>query len=125
MMGTKPSTRQPALFSYHIDLEQRVSADHLLRRVNAVLDLSFVVPAVRHFYGRSGNVSLDPQVILKMMVLLFLYNVPSERELMEQIEVRLDFLWFLDFDLDTSIPDHSVLSKARARWGEEIFQKLF
>jgi hypothetical protein len=60
MMGTQPNTRQAALFSYHIDLEKRVAADHLLRRVNAVLDLSFVVPAVRHLYGRSGNVSLDP-----------------------------------------------------------------
>jgi transposase len=125
MMGTQPSSRQPALFSYHIDLEARLAADHLLRRVAAVLDLSFVAPAVRHLYGRSGNVSLDPQVILKMMLLLFLYNVPSERELMEQIGVRLDFLWFLDFDLDTEIPNHSVLSKARARWGEEVFQKLF
>ena len=125
MMGTQPSNRQPALFSYHIDLEPRIPVDHLLRHVAAVLDLSFVAPAVRHLYGRSGNVSLDPQVILKMMLLLFLYNVPSERELMEQIRVRLDFLWFLDFDLDTKIPDHSVLSKARARWGEEVFQKFF
>ena len=49
----------------------------------------------------------------------------SERELLEQIRVRLDFLWFLGFDLETPIPDHSVLSKARARWGEELFQKLF
>jgi transposase len=125
MMGTQPSSRQPALFSYHIDLEQRVGADHLLRQVSAVLDLSFVIPSVRHLYGLSGNVSLDPQVILKMILLLFLYDVPSERELMEQIGVRLDFLWFLDFDLDSEIPHHSVLSKARARWGEEVFQKLF
>jgi len=125
MMGTQPSSRQPALFSYHIDLEARVAADHLLRQVAAVLDLSFVAPAVRHLYGRSGNVSLDPKIILKMMLLLFLYNVPSERELMEQVRVRLDFLWFLGFDLDTEIPNHSVLSKARARWGEEVFQKLF
>lgn len=125
MMGTQPSNRQPALFSYHIDLEQRVPADHLLRRLAAILDLSFVVPTVRHLYGRSGNVSLDPRVILKMLLLLFLYDVPSERELMEQIRVRLDFLWFLGLDLDSEIPDHSVLSKARARWGEEVFQKLF
>jgi transposase len=125
MMGTQASNRQPALFSYHIDLEARVAADHLLRQVAAVLDLSFVAPAVRHLYGRSGNVSLDPKIILKMMLLLFLYNVPSERELMEQVGVRLDFLWFLGFDLDTEIPNHSVLSKARARWGEEVFQKLF
>lgn len=125
MMGTLPSSRQPALFSYHIDLERRVAADHLLRRAAAVLDLAFVIPTVRPRYGRSGNVSLDPRVILKMMLLLFLYNVPSERELLEQIRVRLDFLWFLGFDLETAIPDHSVLSKARARWGEEVFEQLF
>lgn len=125
MMGTQPSSKQPALFSYHIDLEQRVPTDHLLRRMAAVLDLSFVIPTVQHRYGRSGNVSLDPRLILKMMLLLFLYDVPSERELMEQIRVRLDFLWFLGLDLDSEIPDHSVLSKARARWGEEVFQKLF
>jgi transposase len=125
MMGTQPSNRQPALFSYHIDLEPRVGADHLLRQVAAVLDLSFVLPTVRHRYGRSGNVSVDPRVIIKMLLLLFLYDVPSERELMEQIRLRLDFLWFLGFDLDTDIPDHSVLSKARARWGTPVFEKLF
>ena len=125
MMGTQPSRRQPALFSYHINLEHRVPAGHLLRQVAAVLDLSFVLPAVCHLYGRSGHVSLDPRLILKMLLLLFLYNIPSERELMEQIRVRLDFLWFLGLELDGEIPDHSVLSKARARWGEEVFEQLF
>jgi transposase len=125
MMGTQPSRRQPALFSYHIDLEHRLGADHLLRKVSATLDLSFVIPAVRHRYGRSGNVSLDPRVIVKLLLLLFLYDIPSERELMEQIRARLDFLWFLGFDLDTDIPDHSVLSKARARWGTRVFEQLF
>jgi transposase len=125
MMGTQSSRRQPALFSYHIDLEPRLGADHLLRKVSATLDLSFVIPTVRHHYGRSGNVSLDPRVILKMLLLLFLYDVPSERELMEQIRARLDFLWFLGFDLDTEIPNHSVLSKARARWGSKVFEQLF
>ena len=124
-MGTQPSRRQPALFSYHIDLEHRLGADHLLRKVSATLDLSFVIPTVRHRYGRSGNVSLDPRVIVKLLLLLFLYDIPSERELMEQIRARLDFLWFLGFDLDTDIPDHSVLSKARARWGPEVFEQLF
>ena len=124
-MGIQSSRRQPALFSYHIDLEPRLGADHLLRQVSATLDLSFVIPAVRHRYGRSGNVSLDPRVIIKLLLLLFLYDVPSERELMEQVRARLDFLWFLGFDLDTEIPDHSVLSKARARWGSEVFEQLF
>lgn len=125
MMGTQPSQRQPALFSYAIDLEPRVGPDHLLRRIAAVLDLSFVVPAVSQCYGRCGNVSLDPRTVMKMLLLLFLYDIPSERELMEQIGVRLDFLWFLGFDLDTDIPDHSVLSKARARWGAAVFEQLF
>lgn len=125
MMGTEPTARQPALFSYAVDLERRLSPDHLLRRVAAVLDLSFVLPTVRTYYGRCGHVSLDPRVVLKMMLLLFLYDIPSERELMEQIGVRLDFLWFLGFDLDTSIPDHSVLSKTRARWGAAVFEQLF
>src|ERR1035441_119083 len=116
MMGTQPSRRQPALFSYHIDLEQRLGADHLFPPASATLDLSFVTPPVRDRYGRSGNVSLDPRVIVKLLLLLFLYDIPSERELMEQIRARLDFLWFLGFDLETDIPDHSVLSPARARW---------
>src|SRR5208283_3591608 len=125
MMGTQSRERQPALFAYHIDLERRVGADHLLRQVSAILDLSFVLPAVRHLYGRSGHVSLDPRVVMKLMLLLFLYDIPSERELMEQLRVRLDWLWFLGFDLESPIPDHSVLSKARARWGEKVFEKLF
>ncbi len=125
MMGTQPSTRQPALFSYHIDLESRLSPDHLLRRVAATLDLSFVLRTVSPCYGLSGHVSLDPRVIVKLMLLLFLYDIRSERELMDQLPVRLDFLWFLDFDLESPIPDHSVLSKARKRWGGEVFQALF
>ncbi len=125
MMGTRASHQEQPLFSYHIQLEQRVPADHPLRQLQAALDLSFVPPAVKDCYGRSGHVSLDPRVVVKMMLLLFYYNIPSERELMAQIAVRLDFLWFLGFDLDTPIPDHSVPSKARARWGDDVFQQLF
>src|SRR3974390_2935951 len=125
MMGMRPSAQEQSLFSYRINLEQRVRPDHPLRQLHAILDLSFSPPAVPPCYGRSGNVSIDPRVILKMMLLLFYYNIPSERELMAQIPERLDFLWFLGYDLETAIPDHSVLSKARARWGTEVFEELF
>jgi transposase len=60
-----------------------------------------------------------------MMLLLILYNVRSERELMETIPMRLDWLWFLGYDLDSEVADHSVLSKARARWGVEAFRSFF
>ena len=60
-----------------------------------------------------------------MMLLLFLDNVRSERELMRIIPERLDYMWFLGYGLDDVIPSHSVLSKARKRWGQEVFVSLF
>ena len=76
-------------------------------------------------YGYNGNVSVAPPLIVKLMLLLVLYNVRSERELMATLPERLDWLWFLGLDLDSEIPDHSVLSKARKRWGVELFQSFF
>jgi len=123
MMGQQKSER--ALFSYAINLEKRVRSDHPLRRVAAAIDFSFVRAEVGHCYGSRGNVSVDPEVILKMMFLLFFDDVASERELMKVIAERLDYLWFLGYGLEEEIPDHSVLSKARARWGKEVFESLF
>jgi transposase len=71
---------------------------------------------VAHCYGKKGQVSVDPEVIMKMMFLLFFDDVASERELMRVIAERLDYLRFLGYGLEDEIPDHSVLSKARARW---------
>src|SRR5450432_1130212 len=123
MMGEQKPER--ALFSYAINLEKRVRRDHPLRRVAEVLDFSFVRAEVAHCYGKKGNVSVDPEVILKLMFLLLSDDVASERELMKIIAERLDYLWFLGYGLEDEIPDHSVLSKARARWGKEVFERLF
>jgi hypothetical protein len=67
----------------------------------------------------------DPVVIVKMMLVLFLDNVRSERELMLIIPERLDYMWLLGYGLDDTIPNHSVLSKARKRWGQEVFVAVF
>lgn len=123
MMGQQD--RQKELFSYNIDLDRRVRADNPLRQVARVIDFTFARQEVAHTYGANGNVSVDPAIILKMMFLLFYDNVASERELMKIIAERLDYLWFLGYGLDQEIPDHSVLSKARARWGNEVFERLF
>jgi Transposase DDE domain/Transposase domain (DUF772) len=64
-------------------------------------------------------------VILKLMFLLFYDNVPSERELMKAVSFRMDYLWFLGYGLDEPTPNHSVLSKARKRWGPEVFASFF
>ena len=116
---------QKELFSYNIDLDRRVRADNPLRQVAAVIDFTFARQEVAHTYGIKGNVSVDPAVILKLMFLLFYDNVASERQLMRILAERLDYLWFLGYGLDQEIPDHSVLSKARARWGNEVFEQLF
>jgi transposase len=123
MMGQQKS--EPQLFNYAVNLEKRVRANHPLRQVKATIDFSFVREEVAHCYGKNGNESVAPEVILKMMFLLFFDDVKSERELMEVIRERLDYLWFLDYGLEEEVPDHSVLSKARARWGKEVFESLF
>jgi len=102
-----------------------VRAEHPLRKIKQRVDFSFVRAEVEHLYGRNGNESVDPAVILKMLFLLFYEEVASERELMRIIPERLDWLWFLDYDLDAEVPDHSVLSKARKRWGPEVFERVF
>ena len=124
MMGNQPRF-QPKLFYHQINLEQRVPKDHLLRKIQEKIDFDFIYAEVKDTYGDNGNVSIPPPVILRMMLLLILYNVRSERELMETIPMRLDWLWFLGYDLDSEVADHSVLSKARARWGVEAFRSFF
>ena len=124
MMGQQEGF-QPKLFYHQINLEQRVPPNHTLRKIQEKIDFDFVYGEVKDTYGDNGNVSIPPPVILKMMLLLVLYNVRSERELMDTIPLRLDWLWFLGYDLDSEMPNHSVLSKARARWGVEAFRNFF
>src|SRR6201997_2566153 len=123
MMGERDPQKQ--LWNCQVNLDKRVRSDHPLRRINETLELDFARREVAKFYGTKGNVSKDPVVIMKMMLLLFLDNVRSERELMRIIPERLDYMWFLGYGLDDVIPDHIVLSKARKRWGQEVFVSLF
>src|ERR1700719_2703349 len=122
MMGQQNS--QKDLFTYNVDLDRRVRPDNPLRQIATAIDFSFVRQEVAQTYGYNGHVSVDPEVIVKMMFLLFYDNVSSERQLMRVIPERLDYLWFLGYGLEDEIPDHSVLSKARTRWGAEVFEKL-
>ena len=123
MMGRQKG-RQGRLF-YNFSLEDRVRPNHPLRKIAAYIDFDFVYDEVKDKYGSKGNVSVPPPVILKLMMLLIFYNVRSEREMMDTLPERLDWLWFLGYDLDSDIPNHSVLSKARRRWGVDAFRSFF
>jgi transposase len=124
MMGHQPPY-QNKLFIAGFNLEKRIREDHILRKIAQQIDFNFIYREVKDTYGDNGNVSVPPPVILKMMLLLVLYNVRSERELIDTIPLRLDWLWFLGYDIDTEIPNHSVLSKARTRWGVKAFKRFF
>ena len=123
MMGLQKEQKE--LFSYQIDLDRRVRPENPLRKIRDLVDFTFARGEVKDNYGYNGNESVDPAVIMKMMFLLFYNDVASERELMRTIPERLDYMWFLGYGLDDDVPNHSVLSKARRRWGVEVFESLF
>ena len=124
MMG-KLQNAEPKLFYHGIRLESRIPQGHPLRKIKQLIDFSFLRARVEHLYGKNGNISVDPAVILKLIFLLFYENVKSERALMEHLPLRLDWLWFCGYDLDDQTPDHSVISKARRRWGSDVFAEFF
>jgi transposase len=124
MLGRHRS--EPVLFQY-VDVEALVPQNHLLRKVDAVLDLSFVREAVAECYSPSrGRPSVDPELALKMMLLGHLYDI-GDRELCGEIGMHVGMRWFLGLNLHDPVPDHSTLSKLKnERWGESgLFQRLF
>ena len=122
MLGRK--TFAPKLF-YEFSLEEQVPADHLLRRVAAAVDFSFVRRLTARFYSHTGQPGIDPVVLFKLSLLGWLYGITSERRLASEARLHLAFRWFLGYDLDETPPDHSVLSKARARFGVTVYQAFF
>ena len=94
MMGRQTDC-QNKFFITGFNLDKRIRDDHPLRKIQEKIDFDFIYEKVKDSYGTKGNVSVPPPVILKMMLLLILYNIRSERELMNTIPERLDWLWFL------------------------------
>jgi transposase len=117
MLGRK--TFEPKLF-YQFSLEDRVPGDQLLRRVAAAVDLSFVRRLTGRFYSHTGQPGVDPVVLFKLALLGWLYGFTSERRLADECRLNLAWMWFLGYDLDERPPDHSVLSKARSRFGVRV-----
>ena len=107
-------------------VEQFVPSDHRLRRLHGVLDLRFVHEAVRDRYCQNnGRPSVDPEVVLRLFLLQAIEGIGQVRELLRQVQVNLAYRWFIGYELDETIPDHSTLSKALDRFGDEIFNQVF
>lgn len=106
-------------------LEDLVPEDNFYRQVERCIDLGFVRDLVRHLYADSGRPSVDPVVFFKLQLIAFFEGIRSERLLMETVSLNLAHRWFIGYDLDEIVPDHSSLSKIRERYGMEVFQKFF
>jgi transposase len=106
-------------------LESLVPADHFYRHLAACLDLSFVREWVAECYAAGGRPSIDPVVFFKLQLVMFFEGVRSERLLMRVVADRLSVRWYLGYDLDEPLPDHSSLTRIRERLGLPIFQRCF
>src|ERR671911_2488342 len=111
MMGER-RVAQEALF-YEFSLERHVPVNHLLRAIDRVVDLSSLRAHLRPFYSEIGRPSIDPELMIRMLIVGYCYGIRSERRLCEEVELHLAYRWFCRLDLDDKVPDHSTFSVNR------------
>jgi transposase len=124
MMGQTPRTEQ--LF-YYFRLDEQIPDDHLLKRIDRFVDFGFVRKRLRDTYSAIGRPSIDPEVLLRLLQVGYLYGITSERRLMEEVRMHLAYRWFSLLGFEREIPDHSTFSKNRhGRFrGVGIFLEVF
>src|SRR5277367_1009320 len=125
MMGPRQAD-QAALF-YEFSLERHVSASHLLRSIDRFVDLSDVRSHLAPFYSSTGRPSIDPELLVRMLLVGYCYGIRSERRLCEEVHLNLAYRWFCRLGLDGEVPDHSTFSKNRhGRFRDcDLLRKLF
>ncbi len=122
MMGTKERSFAPLM---QVSLEELVPQDHFYRHLQRTLDLSFVRAFVQQTYASTGRPSIDPVVFFKLQLVMFFEGLRSERQLMRHAADRLSVRWYLGYDLNEPLPDHSSLTKIRNRYGLDVFRRFF
>jgi transposase len=106
-------------------LSERVPEDNFYRRLKSVLDLGFVRKMARPYYGKEGQKSIDPTVFFRLMLIGYLENITSDRQLLEHVSMRMDLLYFIDYDIDDALPWHSTISRTRKLFPQAIFEEAF
>ena len=108
-----------------ISLDDLVPKDNFYRQVEKSIDLSFIHGLTNGYYSSMGRPSIDLVVFFKLQLIAFFEGIRSERQLMETVNLNMAHRWFIGYDIDEPIPDHSSLSKIRERYGLEVFQRFF
>lgn len=122
MQGKK--TYQEKLFN-SFQLSERIPTNNFYRRLKAALDLNFLYDLTKDYYGSSGQKSIDPVVFFKFCLVGYLENIDSHRQLVEHCGMRLDIMYFLDYDIDEQLPWHSTISRTHQLFPEAVFEKCF
>jgi transposase len=111
MMGRRESGQ--GQFFYSFDLDAVVPPDHLVRQIDDVLDLSWVHKELAPYYSHTGRPSIDPVLMIRMLMVGYVFAIRSERRLCAEVQVNLAYRWFCKLGIEDSIPDHSVFCRAR------------
>jgi transposase len=100
-------------FFYSFDLDRIVPPDHLVRQIDGILDLSWVHKELAPYYSHTGRPSIDPVLMIRMLLVGYVFAIRSERRLCSEVQVNLAYRWFCKLSIEDSIPDHSVFCRAR------------
>jgi len=125
MMGPRQEA-QAALF-YEFSLEDHVPQNHLLRSIDRFVDLSSIRAHIAEFYSHTGRPSVDPELLIRMLLVGYCFGIRSERRLCEEVHLNLAYRWLCRLDLSDRVPDHSTFSENRhGRFREsELLRHLF
>ena len=111
MMGRLNHDQEQLLYSFHLD--ESVPQDHSVRQIAAVLDLSWVHLELASFYPNIGRPSIDPALMIRMLLIGYVFAIRSERAICRELQVNLAYRWFCGLSIEDKIPDHSTFSRAR------------
>jgi transposase len=111
MMGRRESGQ--GQFFYTFDLDKVVPPDHLVRQIDGVLDLGWVHKELAPYYSHTGRPSIDPVLMIRMLIVGYVFAIRSERRLCSEVQVNLAYRWFCKLGIEDHIPDHSVFCRAR------------
>jgi len=111
MMGRREGGQ--GQFFYEFELDKVVPSDHLVRQIDAVLDLGWVHKELAPYYSHTGRPSIDPVLMIRMLIVGYAFAIRSERRLCSEVQVNLVYRWFCKLGIEDKIPDHSVFSRAR------------
>ena len=112
---------------YEFRLDEAVPGDHLVRKIEALLDLSWVYAELAPYYSEIGRPSIDPVLMIRMLIIGYVFAIRSERQICREVQVNLAYRWFCELGLEDAVPGHSAFSRARnERFREsEAFRRVF